>query len=349
MNNYPHEFFLGNIFPIEKTRQQKKFSLCWAYSISSTLGDTFAIQNNLKPIYLSIPYIASMANDSCNYINEITEQKKDCNYTLKTGYITFDLAWFLKDKNIGVKLDKCFPTDSTISYLLDNGYEKYKNKQSKQKNNPPLTKKEWDTGDYYVLENINNICANGCLGKDKNCIKQNNLLQNFGIKISDIIDVHNYSISDKKETYTRIMIKNIQNNMKNMLFNHKKPIFSTIRFTEECIKFFTSGKNYLSPSIRLTEQKSYDHGVVILGWEKKDSKDYWIVRDSNFSDRFLKIEFSKNNNKDYWIGLDIKWEVKSVGTLFSLIIEGDFGGNTLNEYLDEKILEKVESNIYHEL
>ncbi len=349
MSEIPKEFFLGNNFPIEKSRMQK-FNDCWALAGVSALGDIFSIDNNLEPIYLSSPYFASMANDACKFL----KNEKDCKYTFNTGYNFGNLAYYMDDNKVGTKLDSCFPYDETLNFLLEDGYKKYQAlSQKDNKKFPNINKNDWNTGNYYVLENIKNLCKNGCIkekkinrNKKNICKTENSLRQNFELKIERPINIDMYPNLITKKSYTKDAIKNNQNLMKTLIFSLKKPIIASIFATEEYQNFFINENNeYFSPQKKLEYQDFFGHAVVILGWTLKDGLEYWIIRDTNFPDRFLNVSFSKYNNKDYWIGLDIKWD-EYKNTNMSYFVKGDYGKNILNDYLNEGIFRKA--NISHD-
>jgi hypothetical protein len=100
-------------------------------------------------------------------------------------------------------------------------------------------------------------------------------------------------------------IINIQNMIKNIIFNFRKPIISTIKQTYDYASYFYHNKKaeYYIP--KNSKRLIGLHSIIILGWENYKGIEYWICRDTIFSDRFIKIAFSNYNNKNNWIGPDI--------------------------------------------
>lgn len=344
--NYPKEFFLGNIYPIEKTRQQTKPD-CWSQAITSASGDSFSIENNLQPIYLSPIYLGSLMNDICNFSKKNINTKYNCPRKYTNGLIFEYPNAYLKYEKKGLKLDRCFPYDSTYFYLLQNSYDKYK-KMSNLNNikYPEISEDEWFKGKYYEPENINNLCSNGCINKKEKCIIPNNVKKHiFEVQIKDYKPI---GLNFKKlNDYTNEDIKKIQNFIKNELFNQRRPIATTIMYTQELINFFKNYEktknNYFIPKIKIKNQKYFSHVVVILGWENKDRKEYWIVRDTNFPNIFLKIEFSNFNNKEYWLDIDVHSDES--GTInISYDTVGYYGNSNLHEYLSQGFFKKLEIN-----
>ena len=248
----------------------------------------------------------------------------------------------MDNNKYGAKLDSCYPYDETPKYLLDKGYKKF----------PDINKNDWNTGNYYVLESVKKLCPNGCIqektrGKIKKyiCQKEDTLRQNFQLKIEAPINTDMYQNLTTKESYDVPAIKNNQSIMKHIIYLRKKPIIASIMVTTEYIKFFENKNNeYFSPQEKLDSEKIFQHAVVIVGWSLKDKLEYWIIRDTNFPNKFLKVAFSGYSNKDYWVGLDIKWDdMKNSNISYS--VKGDYGQNTLNNYLNEGVFKQT--NIIH--
>ncbi len=337
---YPKEFSLHLTYKdsVQNSRLQL-YNDCWAQSFVSAIGDMYAIQNNLEPVYLSPSYVSSLVNDSCRYLNQ-----KDCTYTLNSGYNSNDIGLYMHENKIGSKLDTCFPYEKTIEYSFEKGYEKYK---TTTKN--PIKKSEWKekAPSSYILENINNICPN-CINEKIKCsshITNLDLKKKFQLDIKSIALEPNkqYKIKNK-ELYTQDIINNIHNTMKFFIMEMKLSIISSIIVTTEYFDFFKDTNNeYFSPQIKLKDNKDkLSHSVVILGWTNYNKKYYWIIRDTNFPNRFLKIEFSQFNNKDYWLSLDIKFDEH---TYQSFIVSGNYGKYDLNDYLSKGIFNEV--NKFH--
>lgn len=289
--DYPKEFSLLNTYPnlLEKTRHQKGTSDCWALSLASLIGDTFSIEKNILPVYPSSIHIAGYANECKNNMIKYKLVKDDnIELTLNTGYEPNKFLTCAEILKYPIRTEECFPKIDTIKYMTK--------------------EKDLDKSKNIPLKNLNDICKN-CIQKVNNKISCKNTNENLKLLYSLEFYIKNKKNIDyelkKRSEYTSNDIINIHNMIKNIIFNVRKPILSTIRQTYDYTSYFYYNKKneYYIP--KNSERLIGLHSIIILGWETYKGIEYWICRDTIFSDRFVKIAFSNYDNKNNWIGPDI--------------------------------------------
>jgi len=234
---------------------------------------------------------------------------------LLTGADPDDVLFMMIENELYfVKLETCFPENKTIKMLQENIY---KNTDILDLNPQLLRYLEKGNFDFdYFADSGYSDC---CMSNSNECINPSTSFEekihSFKIKISN---VHTYESALSKEKYTDEILSNIHNIIKLKIYC-KKPIITSIIATEEYCNFFYVSELsniYFQPSEKiLTNDEIYDnnlkkyneHVIVILGWEKKDGIEYWIIRDSNSDGEYYRIAFSKMYNIDSWLGHDIDW------------------------------------------
>ncbi len=323
MNDLPNDYFIGYHYKIGKTRKQK-YPNCWALTIISCIEDIFCIDNRIKPINLSLYQLMLLANDACNNSKKLYNTRDNCLYKINAGFNMFLISDYLERNNYGLKLSQCLNEKEVLGYLYNTEKGNFISKDDLKTN--------------YIAKDINTICE-GCLSKNE-CIKKDDLIQNFNITIKKYT-LYQYMKMNKTH-YTKNDIKNIQNMIKSVIFDNK-PIASSIIVTYEYGTFFQNKTSeYFIPTIDTDKNIAFEHAIVILGWENKNGKEYWIIRDTNFPDRFLKIAFSTFSDKNKWLFLDIKWgDNLKRNSIMSFDVKGNYGNKKFSDYIEQNIFEKV--------
>ncbi len=309
MSTLSSEFFLSNI---ESTRPQI-YSTCWAYMITSLIGDTFSLQKNITPILPSVIWTISMRNNVCPYYR--SKYNTICQTGNFSNYNVFEILQYMsknKDKFF-IKLERCFPVNETINMIItdDSSFKLSENTKFNY-----LGEKYFDCCMNKIsytnfLKNIFDWRKNEISEID--CIKPiseiDKLLCDFNIKVTHVFELK--KINKDKKDITEIDIINRQNNLK-VLLTCNLPFLTTIIITQDYKDFinnlyknYSSSTTYFEPNTNIDDNHTYGyHAIIVYGWSRKDNKEYWIVRDSNIP-IFYKIKFSDFENKNKWIGCDI--------------------------------------------
>ncbi len=308
--SYPSEFFLGNLVKLEPGRLQK-FPTCWAYAVTSLIGDTLSLQEKISPVIPSTMWITSMRNHVCR---ENRPGDSFCNLTTFEGYFPYEILLYMSknSKDFYAKLEKCFSQNNTIDFIE---FENFMNTALVI----PIQ--------YMIIDYLGYMYPNCCL-KDQSGILQcqkpvdilSDLQCKFNVKVKNVKYIEFFR--KEKNNITEEDIKYFQNSIKYVLYCRNRPVLSAIITTNEYKIFLNtelpSGNTYFIPTTEIFSNEDMEvlgnkidkHAIIIYGWEKKDEIEYWIIRDSNstkYGHDFYRIPFSTFLNREYWIGCDIDW------------------------------------------
>lgn len=268
-------------------RNQLKCGSCWAFSISSVLGDRFALMNQLKSPYPSTAWLTSLSDNILN-----TNHEGCCGNNV---YMALD---YLGTNKVGIKTEKCWPFEQIIGKLSP-----YNNQESTMISPSSLN-----------TQTLSSCCYN-CCGKEvqneANTILYTKPVQDdsgnynvkyFGINEETLSSTEDYSQDDIDKIIKEIQIEILTNG----------PVTTSFIVFEDFTKYWTydapKGRIY-NRSTDPDNQKDGGHAVVITGWgQDKDGQKYWEIRNSwgNTGDNgYCKIAFSRIENKEYFIGIDI--------------------------------------------
>ena len=312
---------------IENVRDQEGCGGCWAFAITSCMGDRIAIKNKIKAPYPSVTYLLSECSIPSN---------KSCatNQGCDGANVYYILQWLIKNSENA--LETCWPykiIENSLSYGAPSNYLA----PSSLKNN-----------------NLDNCCYNCCYDDNS---KINISKPSFSIK-NGTIQYFGEPINGNKQ-YTQDIIDDIIYDIQIDIMNNG-PVVTSFVVLENFETFYNTNPStaiYSNTNVIMDidgcefndcSNLGYTndgHAVCITGWGIENGQKYWEVRNSwgeEWADKgYCKIAFTDINNLKYYIGIDIP--------IISNTNDEYFGGVTsfipndienLNEMINKGIFKK---------
>lgn len=278
---------------IETPRNQGQCGGCWAFAISSCIGDRFAIKNKIQAPKPSAVYLLSEcsipSNNGC-----ATNQGCD-------GANVYDILKWLENNSLN-GLESCWPSNNIIG---NNSYG------SPDENLAPSS---------LNIENLKNCCYDCCYS-DNN--KSNISTPSFSIK-NNSIEYFGEPINGNKQ-YTPEIIDQIIYQIQKEIYNNG-PVVTSFVVLDDFITFYNT-----NPSSAIYSNKNVimdidgcefndcsklgytndGHAMCITGWGKDPitNQKYWEIRNSwgtQWADNgYGRIAFTTYDTLKYYIGIDI--------------------------------------------
>jgi len=265
----------------QAVRDQGLCGGCWAFSITSALGDRYSIKYNIEPTYPSSAWL--IINGKPPDVPSFLE--------CETGGNTFTGSQWVE--NYGVKLSSCWP----YSIIRDKGKFVSPNQ---------FYRRDYYTNKNKIMNPLYENCCYDCCSDD--IVKQNRNLSLYIKKGSTkYIVVLNNNNSINEEQTTAAIQREIKEN---------GPVVAAFKVYGDFMRYWEKdaplGKIYIPSS---TLNPNGNHAIVLTGWgTETDPRDpskkirYWEVRNSwgQTGDKgFCKFAFSLDTPRKLWTCIDI--------------------------------------------
>ena len=260
---------------------------CWAFSITSALGDRFSIKYNIEPIYPSSAWL--IINGKPPSVPSFLE--------CQTGGNTYEAAKWVE--NYGVKLSSCWP------YSIIRGPDK--NSYNQQFVSPnQFYKTDYYTGKKILGNPLYEKCCYDCCSPD--IIKQN---RNVSLYIKPNSTRYVVAVDSKGNVNDIQTTAAIQREIMD-----NGPVVAAFKVYGDFMNYWEKdapqGKIYIPSS---TLNPNGNHAIVLTGWgTAPDPRDpskkirYWEMRNSwglTGDQGFCKFAFSLDTPRSLWTCIDI--------------------------------------------
>jgi len=318
---------------IENPRDQGGCGGCWAFAITSCMGDRIAIKNQIKSPKPSVTYLLSECSISSN---NACASNQGCD-----GANAYNILDWLQNNSQNA-VETCWPFNDVVSN----------------------SKKYGGSSNYLAPSSLNNNnlknCCYDCCYPDNN--KLNISSPSFSVK-NGSIQYFGQPMQGGDKQYTQEKIDNIISEIQREIMTNG-PVVSCFVVLDNFETFYYNNDSksiYSNDSVvmdidgcefndcRNIGYTNYGHSVCITGWGIENGTKYWEVRNSwgeNWADGgYCKIAFTTYDTLKYYIGIDIPIVSYTTDNYFGGVIS--FTSNdidNLDELIRDGIFEK--SNKY---
>lgn len=280
------------------SRDQRLCGGCWAFAIASSVGDRFALANQIKAPYPSSAWLISAGIKIDTYAGWTPVE--GC-----AGNNVYNAAKWLGENKIPLKLESCWPfTVISASKMYGGPGEVDVGSQ-----------KEYVAPTFLGDDSYKGCCLNCCGPKMADEASFDILIRPAKSADGSVINTKYYGVINEKlpdgGKYTQnaidLIIKDIQMNIL-----ADGPVTTSIQVYSDFQQFWLNdaktGAIYKhKPSL----DKPGGHAVVIVGWGEQNGERYWEIRNSwgsntgGWEGGYMKIAMSSMSNLDSWIGVDV--------------------------------------------
>jgi C1A family cysteine protease len=320
---------------IEKARNQGGCGGCWAFAITSCMGDRIAIQNGIKSPKPSVTYLLSECSISSN---NACASNQGCD-----GANAYNILYWLQNNSQNA-LETCWPFIDVVSN----------------------SQKYGGSSNYLAPSSLNNNnlknCCYDCCYPDNN--KLNISSPSFSVK-NGSIQYFGQPMQGGDKQYTQDKIDSIILEIQKEIMTNGPVVscfvvldnFETFYYTNDSKSIYSNDTVVMDidgcefNDCRNIGYTNYGHSVCITGWgtDPDTGKKYWEVRNSwgeLWADGgYCKIAFTTYDTLKYYIGIDIP--------IVSYTTDNYFGGvisftpnniDNLDQLITDGIFEKSQFN-----